>query len=102
MLLHLRMRSVQRVPGPAAPPAKGDLIGGKRLSHFVLYEPLRMLLEYTRTRLSNERSHPDCRLKPSRPDRFQYTLQVAAESLASVQPIAHGRLVAVVNLHVAQ
>src|SRR5262245_40075963 len=43
--LRVRMRAVERVPGPAAPAAKRDPIRPQRLAAVVAHEPVRMLLE---------------------------------------------------------
>ena len=59
-----------------------------------------MLLEDVAAGLGDERGHPDGGLEALLADRLQHALHVAAEGLAGLQPVAHGRLVAVVELDV--
>ena len=59
-----------------------------------------MLLEDVAAGLGDERAYPDGGLEALLADRLQHALHVAAEGLAGFQPVAHGRLIAVVQLDV--
>ena len=102
MLLRVGMCSIQGVPGAAAPPTEGHLGCGQRRAVGVLHEPVRMLLKQMRIGFSDEWGHPDGRLEAAPPNLFEHAQHVAAESFPRLEPIAHGRLIAVVDLNVFQ
>ena len=70
VLLHFRMRPIQRVPRSMSPSAKGDLAGRQRLIVGAANKPFRMLLENMGILLRDERSYPDGRLKPAPASRW--------------------------------
>src|SRR6185369_4032998 len=61
-----------------------------------------MLLEDVRLFLSDERRNPDRGLEAALADLLQHALDVSAKRCAGFEPVAHRRLVAVVDLHVTQ
>ena len=61
-----------------------------------------MLLKDVRLFFSDERRHPDGRLEAALANLFQNALHVAAKRRAGLEPVAHRRLIAVVDLHVTQ
>src|SRR6185295_1133605 len=61
-----------------------------------------MTLEYVRLLLGDEWCDPDRRFKATRVDLLQHALHVSAERRAGLEPVAHGRLVTIVDLDVAQ
>src|SRR5215471_1568971 len=98
MLLHFRMRPIQRVPGSVPPPCKRYLAGQKRLIVCSADEPIRVLLKNVGILLGDEGCNPDCWFKAAQADLFQYRDNISAERLARFQPVAHCGLVAIVNL----
>ena len=102
VLLHFGIGAVERVPGAAAPALEGDLVGGERLAVGVLHEPVGMLLEDVATGFGDERRHPDGGLEALLADGLQHFLHAAAEGASGFQPVAHGGLVAIVELHVLE
>src|SRR5262245_50883277 len=61
-----------------------------------------MLLEYARAFLGDEWRNPNRRLEPSLADAPQHGPHVTTERLACLEPVAHRRLIAIVDLYVAQ
>src|SRR5450759_2142821 len=102
VLLYLGVGAIERVPGAAAPSLEGDLVGGERLTVLALHEPIRVLLEDVAAGLGEARTHPAGGLEALLADRLEHAPHVAAEGLAGFQPIAHGGLVAVVQLNVLE
>src|SRR6185369_3104705 len=102
MLLHFRMRVVEHVPWTTTPATKRYAIGAERLAVCILHEPIPMLLEDVRLFLGDERCNPDRGLEAARADLLQHALDVSAERRTRLEPVAHCRLVAVVDLHVTQ
>src|ERR1051326_9106123 len=102
VLLHLRVSGVEHVPWTTSPTAKGDAIRSQWLAVRVFHEPVRVLLKHARLFFSHERRNPDGRLKTTLANLFEHALHVAAEGSAGLEPVAHRRLIAVVDLHVAQ
>src|SRR5258708_4224782 len=102
MLLHLGMSAVERIPRAVTPSAKSYLAGNERLTIGAPDEPLRMLLEDVRTLLGDKRRHPYGRLKAPFANFLQHCDNVSAKCLAGFEPVAHGGLVAIINLHVFQ
>src|SRR5262245_44764289 len=102
MFLCFRMRAVERIPGAAPPSAEGDFVRAQWIAVSALDQPVRMSFEQMRFLLGDERSDPNRRLETSFANLFQYAFYVTAESRARLQPVAHCRLVAVVDLNVLQ
>ena len=102
MRLHLGVRAVEHVPRAAPPAAKCHLVGTQRRSVGVLDEPSRMLLEDMRLFFGDEGRNPDRRLEATRLDRLQHLANISAERRARFQPVAHRRLIPLVDLHVGQ
>ena len=94
------MRPVERVPRAATPPAERHAIGPQRRACLVLHEPARVLLEQLRLLFRDERGDPDRRLEAAIPNRLEDAAHVAAERGACVQPVAHRRLIPIVDLDV--
>src|SRR5215468_1886232 len=59
-----------------------------------------MLLEDVRFLLGDKRCNPDRRLEPTRADLFEHSLHVSAEGRSGFEPVAHGRLITIVDLNV--
>src|SRR5439155_14357467 len=102
MLLHRGMRAVEDVPRTAPPPAERDAVGAKRRPIGVFDEPVAVLLKHLRRLFGDERRHPDRRLEPAFADLGEDALHVAAERRAGFEPVAHGGLIAIVDLNVGE
>src|SRR5215510_6364543 len=102
VLLHFRMSAVEHVPWTTSPAAKGDAIRSQRRAVRIFHEPVGVLLKHMRLFFRDERRDPDRWFETTLANLFEHALHVAAESGASLEPVAHGRLVAVVDLHVTQ
>src|SRR5882672_3078060 len=100
MLLRFGVRSVECIPGAVSPAAKRHAIGPQRLSFSVSHKPIRMLLEQMRFFFGDKRCYPDGRLESACPNLFQNSLHVTAKSRSGFEPVAHCRLVTVVDLNV--
>src|SRR5215204_2219618 len=100
--LHFRMCAVEHVPWTTPPPTKCNSIRAQRLSVRVVHKPIRVLLKDLRFLLGDKRRNPDRGFKAALANLFQNALHVAAKRGAGLEPVAHSRLIAVVNLHVTQ
>src|SRR6266700_465370 len=82
------------------PAAKRHAVRSQRVALTVCYKPIRMLLEDVRLFFGDEGRHPDGWFKAARPNLLQHTLHVPTEGRAGLQPVAHRRLIAVVDRNV--
>src|SRR5215471_7621967 len=62
MFLRIRVRAVERVPGPTSPSAEGDFVRSQRLAVSIFDEPIGMLFEQMGLFFRDERRDPDGRL----------------------------------------
>src|SRR5215203_1556857 len=102
VLLHFRMCTVECVPRTASPAAEGHAIRAERFAVGTVHEPLGMLAKQIGFLLGDERCNPDRRFETSLANPFQNALHIAAECGAGFQPIAHRRLVTVIDLNVLE
>src|SRR5262249_9719459 len=102
VLLDLRVRTIQGVPGSVTPSSKRHPVGRQRFTVVALHEPICMLLEDSRTLLGHKRSDPDSWFKTSLANLLQDCYNIAAKRPAGFQPVAHRRLIAIVNLDIFQ
>src|SRR5262249_55867184 len=102
MFLDFRMGSIQRVPGSMAPSAKSDLAGEQRLAVGALNEPLGVLLKDLRILFCDKGCNPNGGFESPSPYLFQDFDDISTERLASLQPVSHRGLVAVIDLHIFQ
>src|SRR5204863_672026 len=82
--------------------AEGDLGGAQGLAFVVFDKPVGVLLEDVRLLFGDEGRDPDGRLEAARANLSEHAAHVAAEGRARLKPVAHRRLIAVVNLYVFQ
>src|SRR5215469_7048595 len=102
VLLNFRMRTVENQPRAVPPTAKCHAIRRKWVSACILDEPVGMLLENLGLAFGDERRYPDRRLETAFADGAQHVANIASERRAGLEPIPHGRLVAVIDLDVFQ
>src|SRR5262245_16435927 len=59
-----------------------------------------MLLEDMRVLLGNKRRNPDRRLESTRTNFFEHSLHVSTEGRSGFEPVAHERLITIIDLNV--
>src|SRR5512132_4351997 len=94
------MGAVEDVPGPMPPTCKRDQVGTQWLAVVVFNEPVGMLCEDVRLLFRYKWRHPDCRFEVTLANLFEHSLNVPPEGRSRLKPIAHRRLVTIVDLNI--